>query len=365
MAGQYISGSLRSRRKRSMVAPGDMVWSSLAMPSDLLHYATYFDRHYLTRGLALYSSLARHSPPFRLWVLCLDPETYRVLSRLRLERMTLIDVAELEEADPALLAVKPDREPIAYYFTCTAAYLHHLFRQQRIDLLTYLDADLFFFDDPTTIYEELGRGSILVIDHRYSERAYRRTLERFGWAPRLNLGLTMLRRDDVGEACVARWREQCLESCSSHHQPGSFGDQGYMQEWPDRYRNVVISENLGAGLAPWNVASFTYRSAGDAIFVEQDPLIVYHFNRLRIVTSWLYDPGLWVYKTRLTPLLRDRLYVPYVRELRRAKQLVEGVGGRVPSIDNLRHGRSKVRSLSRMFQHGSFLLVTDRLVAAR
>jgi hypothetical protein len=52
----------------------------------VIHYATYFDRHYLTRGLALYRSLVRHSRPFALWVLCLDKETHRTLSRRPGER---------------------------------------------------------------------------------------------------------------------------------------------------------------------------------------------------------------------------------------------------------------------------------------
>jgi hypothetical protein len=77
----------------------------------MLHYATYFDRHYLTRGLALYRSLARHSPPFRLWVLCLDDDTRRTLSRLRPDNMSLIPLADLERSDPALLTARRSRRP--------------------------------------------------------------------------------------------------------------------------------------------------------------------------------------------------------------------------------------------------------------
>jgi len=51
--------------------------------------------------------------------------------------------------------------------------------------------------------------------------------------------------------------------------------------------------------------------------------------------------------------------VPHIRELRRARKLVRDVGGTVPSIDNLQHGRSKLRSLAQMVRHGSFLVVTD------
>src|SRR5439155_18303575 len=117
------------------------------MRADPTHYATYFDRHYLTRGLALYRSLVRHSPPFVLWVLCLDDETHRALSGLRLDHVGLVPPAEVERTDPALAAAKRDRKPVEYYWTCGPSFLLHLFRRQpEIDLLTYLDADLFFFD---------------------------------------------------------------------------------------------------------------------------------------------------------------------------------------------------------------------------
>src|SRR5436309_7310877 len=96
------------------------------MRADPTHYATYFDRHYLPRGLALYRSLVRHSPPFVLWVLCLDDETHRVLSLLRLPGVNLVPLAVLERADPALLQVKPQRRTYEYFWTCGPAYLVHL-----------------------------------------------------------------------------------------------------------------------------------------------------------------------------------------------------------------------------------------------
>jgi hypothetical protein len=79
-----------------------------------LHYATYFDRHYLTRGLALYRSLCDHGPPFQLWTLCLDEDTQHTLQDLHLEHLRLVSIVELERADPALLEVKPTRQTTEY-----------------------------------------------------------------------------------------------------------------------------------------------------------------------------------------------------------------------------------------------------------
>src|SRR5947207_60639 len=169
------------------------------MRADPTHYATYFDRHYLTRGLALYRSLVRHSPPFVLWVLCLDDETHRTLARLPLDHVSIIGLAELEQADPALVEVKPGRQPLEYYWTCGPALLRYIFgRQSRINALAYLDADLFFFGDPSPIYGQLGDGSILLVEHGYSPAMH----ALYGQRGIYNVGLMVFRRTLAGMACL-------------------------------------------------------------------------------------------------------------------------------------------------------------------
>jgi hypothetical protein len=324
-----------------------------------IEYATYFDRHYLTRGLALYGSLVRHSPPFVLRTLCLDDETYQTLARLRLDHLALTPLAELERADPALLEVKPTRHPVEYYWTCGPAFLTYLFdRQPDLGPLVYLDADLFFFSDPSPLYDELGDGSILLVEHRETQ-AVRQQMQ--GAAGVYNVGLVAFGRSREALACLRRWREQCLEWCYFRREPGRFGDQKYLDAWPARYEGVVVTQHLGAGLAPWNVDNHALHLNGRGVQVDGRPLVFYHFNSLRSITAWLYDPCLWRAGARLTPELKGQVYVPYLRELRSARRLVRAVGGPEPSTDNLLSGRGRLRLLARMVRHRSSLVVTDHL----
>jgi hypothetical protein len=321
-----------------------------------LHYATYFDRHYLTRGLALYRSLARHSPPFVLWVLCLDDETHRTLSELPLEQVQLVCLAELERADPALLERKATRQAVEYYWTCGPAFLIYLLEQHpSIDMLTYLDADLFFFGDPSPIYDELGDGSVLLIEHRYSPSMH----SIFAHRGVYNVGLLVFRRTSEGVACLRRWREQCIDWCFHREEPNRFADQKYLEEWPGRYEGIAVLRHRGAGLAPWNLGNYRLWHDRGRVLVDGEPLVVYHFNRLRVITGWLYDPGLWRYRLRMTATAKSHLYVPYVRELRTAGELIHAAGGKVHPVDHLLFGRSKLVSLARMARHCSFLVVTD------
>jgi hypothetical protein len=327
--------------------------------SETLHYATYFDRHYLSRGLALYQSLVRQSPPFVLWVLCLDDETFRTLSLARLDHVKLLELTELEQAHPALLYAKPGRDVVEYYWTCGPAFILYLFqRESDIQLLAYLDADLFFFGDPSALHRELKQRSILLVEHRFSPATFAAR------APKgiYNVGLILFRRTSVALACLEWWSKRCIEWCFNRVEPGHFGDQKYLDEWPSRFGEVAVSAHVGAGLGPWNVGNYRYRYEGDSVTVDGDPLIFYHFNRLRVINRWLYDPGLWRNHIKMDPLVKRHIYVPYVRELRAAGDVICSAGGKVQPVDHLIHGLSRPASLMRMARHNSFLIVTDQVV---
>src|SRR5438067_13583641 len=83
------------------------------------YFCTYFDFKYLIKGLALYKSLQQHCASFTLFILCLDEETYALLSQLNKPGLVLIHLSALEASNPQLLATKKDRTRFEYYCTCT------------------------------------------------------------------------------------------------------------------------------------------------------------------------------------------------------------------------------------------------------
>jgi hypothetical protein len=326
-----------------------------------LHYATYFDRHYLSRGLALHRSLVRHSPAFVLWVLCLDDETSRTLERLRLDHVELVPLADLERDDGGLAAARGTRQLFEYYWTCGPAFLLYLLRHQsQIQLVAYLDADLFFFGDPTPIYAELGDGSILLIEHRRPPSAP--NINQNKQKGIYNVGLLVFRRSPASLACLERWREQCIDWCYDRVEPTRFGDQKYLDDWPERYEGVAVLRHRGAGLAPWNVGAYRYRRERGRVLVDGDPLIFYHFNRLRVITQWLYEPTVWLHGHGLEPTVKRHVYGPYIGELRRATRSIRAAGGEVDAVDTLRSHRNIPRLLAGMARHRSFVIVTDRVM---
>lgn len=286
-----------------------------AAPSPgLQHFCTYFDRNYLTRGLALYASLKLHCrEPFVLWVVCFDEESYERLTGLRLPGMRLIRRQEFEADDEGLAKARTDRSSVEYFWTCTpSVMLFVLGREPAIQAITYLDADLYFFSDPRPIFEEFANGSILIVGHRYSQEYTHFEVS----AGIYNVGLMVFRRDSDGLGCLRWWRDKCIEWCFARFEDGKFGDQKYLDDWPSRFPNVIVSGHLGSGVAPWNLSRYRMRLGDEGISVNGQPLIFYHFHGLKIASPNAVIPSEQVY--RITAWQLRHLYFPYVERLQEA-----------------------------------------------
>jgi hypothetical protein len=276
----------------------------------MYYFCTYFDRNYLPRGLALYRSLREQCPEFRLWVLCLDEETHAALASLSLPEVEPIQLQAFESGDEPLAEAKQNRSRVEYCFTCTPSLpLYVLNHWPEVDLITYLDADLFFFASPAPLFEEMGTGSIAIIGHRLAPGLRRR--EVYGI---YNVGWLSFRRDAEALACLSWWRAKCIEWCYARLDDGRYADQKYLNDWPSRFQNVVVLQHKGANVALWNVENYRLQCRGaDTVMVDEKPLIFFHFSNISRFGPWLYDPG-WVgYGMTSSRILRRRIYNPYIR----------------------------------------------------
>lgn len=279
------------------------------------HFCTYFDRNYLSRGLVLYRSLARHCQrPFTLWVLCFDAITYQTLDRLCLAGVRLIALDQFEAGDSDLQRAKTERSLVEYFWTCTPSLPLYIFNHLQVDSIMYLDADLCFYSDPMPVYSEMGDGSILIVEHRYpAEHAHLAATSGI-----YNVGLLAFRHDDRGLACLRWWRDRCLEWCYTRIEDGKFGDQKYLDDWPQHFAGVVVLKHEGAGLAPWNAAQYGIEFKDERVNIDGVPLIFYHFHGLKSVARNVIQPASHAY--RLSPSLVEHLYLPYVGALRDAER---------------------------------------------
>lgn len=282
------------------------------------YFCTYFDCHFLARALVLYDSLKRNCARFKLWMLCLDEESCAALAKLKLPEVSLLTLSELERDDPQLRQAKTNRSLLEYYFTCTPSLpLFILNHHPDVDLITYLDSDLFFFSDVEPLFDEIGNNSVAIIAHRFSE-AFRK----HEWNGIYNVGWVTFRRDKNGLSCLQWWRDRCIEWCYDRIEPNRFADQKYLDDWPTRFQNVVVLRHKGANLAPWNVGNYELTLRDGTIFVDDQPLIFFHFHAFKQLAGWIYDTQLAKYKVIPSEIVVRNIFAPYVREvISRSKQL--------------------------------------------
>ena len=235
-----------------------------------------------------------------------------------------------------------------YDFTCTPLLPLYLLNQHRdMDVISYLDADIYFVSSPAAIVMELGDASVMIIGHRYSPH-----LSQFARYGKYNVGMLTFRNNDQGRTCLKWWRQRCLEWCYERLEPTRFADQKYLDDWPQRFAGIVELQHKGANLAPWNLAGYHLPREHGRLYVDDDPLIFYHFHRMRCIGPYLYDHGLAQYDATVNRVVAKRLYAPYLRQLRYLMQKFADC-----RTDNLRlGGPSSKWHLLRTLVYGHTLL---------
>lgn len=271
-------------------------------------YCTYFDRGFLLKGLALHSSLIRHNPNAKLWILAFDKYTEDILKELKLQGVTVVSLLDFEDRE--LLAVKTTRHPVEYYWTCTPSWILYILKKQPgVKYVVYLDGDLYFYSNPDNGVLEISNKSLLAVEHRFPPG-------REGMAKssgRFNVAFNVFRNDEISKACLKRWRTQCLDWCYWLPKDGKLGDQMYLDEWPKLYgEHLVISRNVGVDTAPWNVSQYKIKSEGSNVYINKDQLVCYHFHQFQILGTNHYSRVLGY---TLPKEVIEYIYKPYEEEL--------------------------------------------------
>jgi hypothetical protein len=260
------------------------------------HFVTLFDSHYLPMGLSLYRSLEEHAQPFHLWILAMDDACAEALAKIKLPAASVIRLPELET--DALQLVKPQRSVGEYCWTLTPFLPSHvLHRRPELERVTYVDADLFFFQSPQLLLEEfVGTGKdVLITEHAFApEHA---GYMRYG---RFCVQFMTFRNTEAAGRVLRWWQARCLEWCYAREEEGKFGDQKYLDDWPQRFSaEVHVLSQTERTVAPWNVAHLSNTAS---------PLrpVFYHFHSLKIVSSKRVVPYYMYYIGRKNRWIYDK-----------------------------------------------------------
>lgn len=278
------------------------------------HYCTLFDSYYLIKGLTMYNSLAAVEKDFVLYILCFDDIAYDILQKLNLPHVVLCRLEDFENED--LLKVKKERTKGEYCWTCTPQVIAYFMDIYKLPRLTYLDADLFFYAPPAVLLDEFtasGR-SVLITEHRYT-RAYKHLEKTAGI---YCVQFISFANDGNGLTVLNWWKERCLEWCYNRFEDGKFGDQKYLDTWPEKFERIHVLEHLGGGTAPWNIQQYRVEKLPS---VNSIPVIFYHFHDFAIQSNWTFDYG----DLPLSKSVKEYIYNPYIEALSKSLSDIRGI----------------------------------------
>lgn len=290
------------------------------------HFVTLFNASYLPQGIALHRSMELHVKPYVLWILCVDNETHDVLTRLNLPNVRQLKLSEFET--PELLKVKRERTIGEYCWTLTPFAPRFVFdADSGVERVTYVDADIWFRQNPEPIFSEFEAASksVLITDHAYAPE-YDQSASSGKYCVQF---MTFVR--DGGEAVRKWWEERCVEWCFDRVENGKFGDQKYLDDWPTRFKDDVhVLENKDLILAPWN-----------ANIKDHVKACIYHFHGLRIIGNRNFI----LHGSYIVPRhVKSEIYFPYCTELTIAIENLRANGVLIPQSASL-----KLRLLLRKF----------------
>jgi hypothetical protein len=318
----------------------------------MLTFATYFDSGFLVRGAACLRSLvAECSTPVSLVVLALDEPCAAVLPHAVGAlppgcTLTIHTLAEFEARHPELTAIRRERSRIEYYFTLTPLVCADALAGTAPGaLMVYVDADMFCFADPVAALAEAGDADVVVTEHRFPARNAH-LARQFG---RFNVGWLAFRHTSVAQRCIDRWARQCIAWCSIEPDGTRFGDQKYLDDWPQTVASLAVLAHPGVNAAPWNADGHRFDATEAGVTVDGRALVAFHFHRLRHLGPWRYETDYRDYG-RVPRVLAETVYLPYLRAL---EAVESGLSAAREASGTLGHGagsppaQSPRRSLAR------------------
>ena len=289
-------------------------------------FCTLFDSNYLDKGITLYHSMVRNMPNFRLYVFAFDDKCYEILKKENSPNLIPISLQEFETED--LLKVKQERTSAEYCWTCSPWVIKYVLDNYDERICTYIDADMKFFYSPQVVFDEMKErnASIIIVPHRFkSDEEEREAHNKVGsYCVEFNTFV----KDNNGLKALNWWAERCLEWCY-YVVPGTtewYGDQKYLNVFPERFKGVMVCDHYGVGLAPWNINLVDYDNENNDIINvkvkktgEVFPIVLFHFENVSFVTKHILNAS----SRTSSKKLYKAIYESYIKDLMRNREYIE------------------------------------------
>ena len=254
----------------------------------------------------------------------MDDRCFDILTDLRKPRFIPVRLSDYESQE--LLKIKPDRSVGEYCWTNSSCFTSFIMNKYKPDYCAYIDSDLYFYDDPNIVISEMEQygASVMITGHRFNRVDRKELIWKVG---RYCVEFNTFKNDRNGLFLLERWKQQCLEYCKSDGDGIHWADQKYLDNWCEDYSFCIETTNIGAGVAPWNIAQYKMLDSNDfgPTYVRSNGIVqqlfFYHFQgityidnhtaKLNVFTSW-----------GVSKEMVNSLYINYLRHIASTKELL-------------------------------------------
>lgn len=301
-----------------------------------LVFCTLFDSNYLDKGLAMYRSLRDTCENYSIYILAMDSRCESILGTYSYQNMTVINLQDFIQA-MGLEEVRLNRSRGEFCWTCSSHLIDYVLSYYNEKICTYIDADLYFYSDPSCLIDEMGKKTVQIVEHRFDNTLSGRVnINRSG---RFCVEFNTFKKEDNSIELLRWWEKQCVNSCSIHDKKSKvFGDQAYLSGW-ENYEYVSILNNLGGGVAPWNIAQYTLeRDSKNGINLRcrrtgsSFNLVFYHFHNISYLSNHTVNISVYQRAWRTDEKLVIAIYLPYLKKLDEIKSEIKDKFGFYPLL---------------------------------
>ena len=200
---------------------------------------TLSDKNYLLQGIALYFSLLKFSKDtFELHYLCLDEESYKILTYNNFPNLKPVLIDDVLKEKEDLRKHKERCQPELgggnnnEFCWSLASYFSDYLLNKGLDSILYIDSDIAFYRDIQLVYDEIGDKSIGIIRHRHLVEESVDGL--------FNVGIVYFKGDETGKKCLHWWKDAVMHK--RYPEMATCGDQKYLEGFFGRFgeENIQI-----------------------------------------------------------------------------------------------------------------------------
>lgn len=218
-------------------------------------------------------------------VIC-DVDTYSVASQYE-----IITLHELENEAVNRLANKYGKGSDAFRWGLKPVILKHLLTTLNFERVIYCDNDIYFFSNPTFLFDLLHENAILLTPHYYK---YYPDKEQHWFEANFRIGLYNAGFVAVNKSAIPMldwWEKACIYTMKKSYWRGLYDDQKYLDLVPVLFDKTHILKNKGCNIAGWNY------DVDKCLTDEKDDIVFIHFTPLtiRIFANNNYDEYLKKY----------------------------------------------------------------------